>query len=236
MGRSGTSTARQGDSDDHGLGVEGLGGHLGLRLDRQCAGRSAGITITCAWSTRRRSGTMRTWTGWNADYIKNDDAGRRWTIPAVAAPEGRCRGNAGARAVGAAGGGPAMVVYPWNKGRHDGGEDRRSWWSWSFASCCRATTSRRTCRSCGEVRYRRWSRRRRTMRAPEPCVDPLTSLMRVDEVTRPSLPEAEKPFLMRWRMCLASRGGAVVTGRIERGKVKVGLDPRSLGLKSLPRW
>ncbi len=86
-------------------------------------------------------------------------------------------------------------------------------------------------RSCGGVRCRRWSRRARTrMRRSTPAIKELLRV--VDEYIPEPVRQTDKPFMMPVEDVFSIKGrGTVVTGRVDRGKVKVGETVEIVGLR-----
>jgi elongation factor Tu len=102
--------------------------------------------------------------------------------------------------------------------------------SWRSASCSAATSSpATTSRSSAARRSRPRGRQRRS----RTWVDKILELMdAVDEYIPEPEREIDKPFLMPVEDVFSIKGrGTVVTGRIERGKVKVGDEVEIVGIK-----
>jgi elongation factor Tu len=122
---------------------------------------------------------------------------------------------------------PALVVFL-NKCDMVDDPSCSSWSRWKCASCCRSTTSRAT--TFRSSRVRRWPRSK-TRQEARPRRDP-----RADEGGRRYIPQPERPidqpFLMPVEDVFSISGrGTVVTGRVERGIVKVGEEIEIVGMK-----
>jgi elongation factor Tu len=167
----------------------------------------------------------------HADYVKNMITGAAQmdgAILVVSAADGPMPQTREhillARQVGV----PALVVFM-NKVDLVDDPSSSSSSRWKFANCCRPTTSRATTSRSSRVRRLPRSKAVTTKLGEEAI---LKLMAAVDEyIPQPERP-VDKPFLMPIEDVFSISGrGTVVTGRVERGIVKVGEEVEIVGIK-----